>query len=268
MQKIYHITQTTKLLMNGSIIVENSVTQKWAVSFPIERHILIEVLDAPKQEENAEIFKLLTIINKPAYKVLFDFDNDDKIIICNKKEIGEAWEKSKDEVEKTFGSDDSIKNFLALSKEGYDSFENEMKDSLLYYTLWSWFGGGKSFTISPASSLFSTHKVSTKIKRIGKETLANGVLELTQQGEGLINDIDSIEEDIAIITVKNSRRELSRISRNFYDNPSEKLTVIGITGTKGKSTTTFMIKSILQASGKKVGLLRKYWWIYWRRKKT
>lgn len=56
MQKIYHITQTTKLLMNGSIIVENSVTQKWAVSFPIERHILIEVLDAPKQEENAEIF--------------------------------------------------------------------------------------------------------------------------------------------------------------------------------------------------------------------
>ena len=37
MQKIYHITQTTKLLMNGSIIVENSVTQKWAVSFPIER---------------------------------------------------------------------------------------------------------------------------------------------------------------------------------------------------------------------------------------
>ena len=76
------------------------------------------------------------------------------------------------------------------------------------------------------------------------------------------------DEDIAIITVKNSRRELSRISRNFYDNPSEKLTVIGITGTKGKSTTTFMIKSILQASGKKVGLLRKYWWIYRRRKKT
>ena len=81
-------------------------------------------------------------------------------------------------------------------------------------------------------------------------------------------DIDTIEEDIAIITVKNSRRELSRIARNFYDNPSEKLTVIGITGTKGKSTTTFMIKSILQASGKKVGLLRKHRWIYRRGKET
>ena len=94
-----------------------------------------------EQEENAEIFKLLTIINKPAYKVLFDFGNDDKIIICNKKEIGEAWEKSKDEVEKIFGSDDSIKNFLALSKEGYDSFENEMKDSLLIIHYGRWFGG-------------------------------------------------------------------------------------------------------------------------------
>ena len=144
-------------------------------------------------KENAEIFKLLTIINKPAYKVMFDFDNDDKIIICNKEEIEEEWEKSKDEVEKTFGSDDSIKNFLALSKEGYASFENEMKDSLLYYTLWSWFGGGKSFTISPASSLFSNHKVSAKVKRIYKETLPNGVLELTQQGEGVIKDIDTVE---------------------------------------------------------------------------
>ena len=90
-----------------------------------------------------------------------------------------------------------------------------------------------------------------------KNAIENGAVAIV-----IDDDIDTIEEDIAIITVKNSRRELSRISRNFYDNPSEKLIVIGITGTKGKSTTTFMIKSILQASGKKVGLLRKYWWIY------
>lgn len=98
-----------------------------------------------------------------------------------------------------------------------------------------------------------------------KNAIDNGAVAIVIDDD---EDIDTIEEDIAIITVKNSRRELSRISRNFYDNPSEKLTVIGITGTKGKSTTTFMIKSILQASGKKVGLLRKYRWIYRRRKKT
>ena len=98
-----------------------------------------------------------------------------------------------------------------------------------------------------------------------KNAIDNGAVAIVIDDD---EDIDTIEEDIAIITVKNSRRELSRIARNFYDNPSEKLTVIGITGTKGKSTTTFMIKSILQASGKKVGLLRKHRWIYRRGKET
>ena len=98
-----------------------------------------------------------------------------------------------------------------------------------------------------------------------KNAIDNGAVAIVIDDD---EDIDTIEEDIAIITVKNSRRELSRIARNFYDNPSEKLTVIGITGTKGKSTTTFMIKSILQASGKKVGLIRKHRWIYRRGKET
>lgn len=98
-----------------------------------------------------------------------------------------------------------------------------------------------------------------------KNAIDNGAVAIVIDDD---EDIDTIEEDIAIITVKNSRKELSRIARNFYDNPSEKLTVIGITGTKGKSTTTFMIKSILQASGKKVGLLRKHRWIYRRGKET
>ena len=91
-----------------------------------------------------------------------------------------------------------------------------------------------------------------------KSAIDNGAVAIVIDDD---EDIDTIEEDIAIITVKNSRRELSRIARNFYDNPSEKLTVIGI-------TTTFMIKSILQASGKKVGLLRKHRWIYRRGKET
>ena len=42
---------------------------------------------------------------------------------------------------------------------------------------------------------------------------------------------------------------------NFYDNPSKKLRVVGVTGTKGKTTTTFMIKEILEKAGHKVGLI-------------
>lgn len=195
MERKYHISQATRLLMNGKVVVENSVSQRWAVSYTPEDHILIEVLEFPKQKEEAEIFQLLSIINKPAGKLIFDFDKDDHLIICNKEEIEKKWKKCKEEVENIFGSDDSIKNILTLSGNGYAYFENEMRDSLLYYTLWSWFGGGKSFDINPPSSLFSGRKVDAKVARISKETLPSGILELTQRGEGTIKDISIIEKE-------------------------------------------------------------------------
>ena len=52
-------------------------------------------------------------------------------------------------------------------------------------------------------------------------------------------------EGITIIKVNNTRRVLSQISINYFNNPSSKLTTIAITGTKGKTTTSFMIKNIL-----------------------
>lgn len=57
------------------------------------------------------------------------------------------------------------------------------------------------------------------------------------------------------ILVENSRKALSEISNEFYVRPSEKLKVIGITGTKGKTTTAFYLKSILEANGEKCGLI-------------
>ncbi len=58
-----------------------------------------------------------------------------------------------------------------------------------------------------------------------------------------------------IISVKNTRKALAIVACEFYDNPSKKLKLIGITGTKGKTTTTFMVKSILQKHGLSVGLI-------------
>jgi len=62
-------------------------------------------------------------------------------------------------------------------------------------------------------------------------------------------------KDVTFIMAPNTRLALSLCSCNFYDNPSKKMRVIGITGTKGKTTTTFMLKKILEKQGKKVGLI-------------
>ena len=65
----------------------------------------------------------------------------------------------------------------------------------------------------------------------------------------------SAYKQTTVIRVKNTRYAMGIICASFYGNPSDKLTVIGITGTKGKTTTTYMIKSMLESAGHKTGLI-------------
>ena len=59
----------------------------------------------------------------------------------------------------------------------------------------------------------------------------------------------------AVIRVENSRYALACISAAWFGHPAGELKTIGITGTKGKTTTTYMVKSILEKTGHKVGLI-------------
>ena len=69
-------------------------------------------------------------------------------------------------------------------------------------------------------------------------------------------DLELVKKlDTTVVMVPDTRKALAIISSNFYGNPSKKLKLIGLTGTKGKTTTTFMIKEILEKAGKKVGLI-------------
>ncbi len=62
-------------------------------------------------------------------------------------------------------------------------------------------------------------------------------------------------EGLTVIRVSDTRFALALMSAAYFDYPAEKIRVIGITGTKGKTTTTYMIKSILENVGYKVGLI-------------
>jgi UDP-N-acetylmuramyl-tripeptide synthetase len=64
-----------------------------------------------------------------------------------------------------------------------------------------------------------------------------------------------IAKDSIIIEVKNSRKALASLSSRFYGDPSEKLIVIGITGTNGKTTITFLLESILVVAGYTPGVI-------------
>ena len=64
-----------------------------------------------------------------------------------------------------------------------------------------------------------------------------------------------IPEHITVIKVPSARKGLALMSAAFFGHPARDLVTIGLTGTKGKTTTTYMIKSVLEEAGKKVGLI-------------
>lgn len=61
--------------------------------------------------------------------------------------------------------------------------------------------------------------------------------------------------DVPQILISNDRAAMARITANFYGHPSRQMKLIGFTGTKGKTTTTYLLKSILEKSGIKCGLI-------------
>ena len=81
--------------------------------------------------------------------------------------------------------------------------------------------------------------------------------EVVQKGATAIiveKDI-TMPSNITVIRVANTRQALAYMAAAYFGHPATKLTTVGITGTKGKTTTTYMIKSILENIGKKIGLI-------------
>jgi len=83
------------------------------------------------------------------------------------------------------------------------------------------------------------------------------ILEAIKNGATAIVAQKKVKSDsnFTQIIVSDSRKALARISSNFYSNPSASLTLTGITGTNGKTTTTFLIDSVLKFAGEKTSII-------------
>lgn len=68
-------------------------------------------------------------------------------------------------------------------------------------------------------------------------------------------EAEQIPEEITVIKVPSARHALALMSAAYFGYPAEKLTTIGLTGTKGKTTTTYIINDVLRQAGKKAGLI-------------
>lgn len=75
---------------------------------------------------------------------------------------------------------------------------------------------------------------------------------LNKKAVCVISDSNDVEETDRIIKVDNARKALTCLASNYYGNPEKHIKTIGITGTNGKTSTTLILKDILEADGKKV----------------
>ena len=82
-----------------------------------------------------------------------------------------------------------------------------------------------------------------------KEAIENGAASILVNGR----DVGSVS--IPLISVANPRRALSKLAAEFYNNPSKKINITGITGTNGKTSTAYLLNSILTADGKDSAVL-------------
>lgn len=87
------------------------------------------------------------------------------------------------------------------------------------------------------------------------DAIKNGASAIVLQDECSFPDDAITKQNAAKILVNDSRAALADLSRIFLDDPTKKIKLLGITGTNGKTTTTYFIKSIFETAGFKTGLV-------------
>ena len=101
--------------------------------------------------------------------------------------------------------------------------------------------------VQPGALFFCTPGLKMDAHDFAPQAVAKGAAALLVERE--------LPIDVPQVLVEDVRRAISYVACDFFDNPAREMLVIGITGTKGKTTSSFLVKSILEAAGKKTGLV-------------
>ena len=102
--------------------------------------------------------------------------------------------------------------------------------------------------VKPGNVFVCITSYETDGHKYAKSAVENGAVAVVAE-----HDLPTV--DVPCVIVDNTRKAMSEMAATFYDYPYKKFKLIGITGTNGKTTTTYLIKSILEHLGKKVGLI-------------
>jgi UDP-N-acetylmuramoyl-L-alanyl-D-glutamate--2,6-diaminopimelate ligase len=90
-----------------------------------------------------------------------------------------------------------------------------------------------------------------------KDALSRGAAAIVMENARAVEDVKQHADlnRISFVEVSDSRKALALIASAFYEHPSKNLSLVGITGTNGKTTTSFITKSIIEAGGSRAGLI-------------
>lgn len=112
-----------------------------------------------------------------------------------------------------------------------------------------------SRNVGPGDAFVAIRGTAVDGHRFVPDALAKGAAVVVVDDDAAVPDSLCMHTGAAKIVVDDARKALATMAANFTGHPARRLTVVGVTGTNGKTTTTHLIRSVLEAHGERVGLI-------------